>query len=242
MPRVQPGRIVLEIPDLPKPGDRYRIDARYDDDLTLGATTYELTAPRATGVVVVYADGYLYEPLDPDADCVHVDSGRPATYWRPGMFESERESLRRPDRLTVNGIALAGTAVLHTDTLRQRRPDRWSASYRHGRRDLPEATARRTAAILGAVVTHWVTRDPATLIMRLAAARHRVPGFLARQAETIEQQQEALAVAQRAITEAENRAADARQLLADVPSDQPAAGADASPSGPETRHQHDGVE
>lgn len=206
------GRITLVVPDEPKPGNAYRIAARYVDDFEHGATTYEITASRASGVVVVYADldDPWNEEIDLDDPKVRIEIGRCRPAWRPGGYESEMQMYERGDRLTINGIALYGRVLMYADDLRSQRPSRINI---YGRRDLPPATHRRAAAILGAVVTHWLTRDPHALVLRLATARHAAFQLLGRQRESVKNKLAQIDELQRQIRDVESRAAETTVFL-----------------------------
>lgn len=167
--------IDINVRDYPAPGRLYTVRAGYADDLDAGTTTYTITAPRVSGAAVVSANHLYTDCVDVDTPYVCVEYGHRLAGRTGRTFGYDDH--RRADRLQVNGIRLVGATVINTDTMRRQRLTRWNVSAQRptGPRtsmSVPDATAERTAAVLHAVVAHWLTRGPITLALRITAARH----------------------------------------------------------------------
>lgn len=146
------------------------IRATYTDDWDTGATTYTVTGPRVSGAYTVTLNPHgRGAELDPDTPYLMVAYGR-------GDFWMTREE-DRPDRPRINGVELVGGAGVDVDQMRSRRLTGWNVPARRRTgptttREVPAATQDRNAAVVEAVVTHWVTR-PDSLALRLASIRHQ---------------------------------------------------------------------
>lgn len=164
----------INVRDYPAASCLYTVHADYSDDLGVGTTTYTITAPRVSGTVVVSANHRYIDHVDVDTPYVCAEYGHrlPGRPHRTFGYHDHR----RADRLSVNGIRLVGATVINTDTMRHQRLTRWNVNAQrpsgpHTSTSVPDATADRTAAVLHAVVAHWLTRGPITLALRIVAAR-----------------------------------------------------------------------
>lgn len=171
----EPVRILTRLGDAP-----LMVDAIVTDDWTAAATTYDVRATRVKGAFVVRPHRWFYrdEVIDPDNDQVCVEYGRhrPGDP-RQGHFSSEM--YERADRPVVNGVDLTGATVINTSRMRSERLTGRNVNVRRPIDEFnatraPDATTERTAAVVHAIVTHWLTRDPHALVHRITAAGHAV--------------------------------------------------------------------
>lgn len=183
------------------------VKATFVDDWTTGATTYNVTAPRVTGAFVVSGFAYRrYEHReDPDSPYVQVELGRRPPSWSYYYDDCERIT----DRPVINDVDLIGAPVINTDELRSQRLSGHQVDIRRptGRHSYtcpaPPATTARAAAVIDALLTHWLTR-PDNLALRLTAARRRAEDVHA-------DNQQAIGEQLRAIAEAEQKVAQLRE-------------------------------
>lgn len=159
------GRITITSRSTPQLG---RTRADFLDDWTLPATYYDLSGPRISGTVTVWAEAepaFDHPPVLEDCE-VRILLGRVDPHRRHYNFV-ERKDLDDP--LTVNGVEIArhqtGTyfhPLLLADADRCGGFLSWN---------LPDRTRETTTTLLRFVALHWVRRDPEYLVHCVTATR-----------------------------------------------------------------------
>ncbi|GAB2454135.1 ArdC-like ssDNA-binding domain-containing protein [Nocardia tengchongensis] len=153
-----PSRIPLEL------GKYADGSATIRTDTATGLTYYTVTGPRIAGTFTIAPQSAL------DSDRVHMVTIHYGEYDTRHHFDR----YHRKDRPIVNGLDLiGGTGGLAIDQL-----DRIDGRRVHCRRptdpqhdtDVPPRTKERTAAVMRAILAHYVTRDDLPALHRAAAA------------------------------------------------------------------------
>lgn len=134
-----------------------------------GAVRYVVTGQRVSGTFTVRPYGTPEEPIPTR---VIVEYGDGPQFW---------PDERRTSRPTVNGVEICGSVVVDPTALDEVSP--WFINARkivgpHDWVTVPKATAKRTTAIVRAVVGHWQARPDRDQLIR-AAARDEAPYRLA---------------------------------------------------------------
>jgi hypothetical protein len=208
--------------------DLGRVHLTVTDDWENLVTYYQVKAPRVSGTVTAAwrmpalgrRDRRGGTGFDPDGATVLLwygrdpETGRPQPPDRDLLAQMARDARRSPvDPLTVNRVTLRGGSSFSPRDLRQRGDlPLWEVTA-----DAPYATRERTRAVLTLIARHWLSRDPHTHVMRLAAARRLADDWAALCAERITEAADAIAHARYLIAEAEDDAADAARLKAAPP-------------------------
>ena len=215
MPRFPLDRVHVAVSGL----GTVRLD--WTTDYATGVTVYRASAPRVAGSFTVVTEHSPYEST------VDVDTPRVRVVYGRGDLHAVYGD-RHADRPVINSVQLTGASVVDTTTLRAHRVDgAWTPGRRLSDRDVhasrstgpytsqsaPQATQRRTAAIIEALLSHWLTR-PDNLALRVACARRRAQELARDLHRTISQQRDAIAAAHAAIAEAADTEAGLAPLLA----------------------------
>ena len=206
-------RIRTELPD----GTPFTVHATATDHWTYGATEYHVRAPRVSGAFTVRPTWNPWTACDDiDTPHVHVMYGRTSD-GRPDTFGRERDAAP-----IVNGVQLHGGAVINTETLREQRLTRRDVSVRrptgpYTATSAPDATADRTATVVGALLTHWLTRGPVTLAHRITAARIHGAEQCTAYAEDRRRANERITEARQALDDLAQREAAAARVMAAPP-------------------------
>lgn len=159
------GRITITSRSAPQLG-RTRADFR--DDWALPATFYQLSGPRISGTVTVWAEAepaFDHPPVLEDCE-VRFLLGRGDPLRRHYNFV-ERKDLDDP--LTINGVEIPRhrtSTVFHPLLLAD--ADRCGGFLSW---NLPDRTRETAAALLRFVALHWVRRDPEYLVHSIDAVK-----------------------------------------------------------------------
>ena len=172
-----------------------RICLAWRDDWPKRQTYYTVKALRVSGTITVAAetDAQADDPLNPDACRIRLGYGVAAGT----RYEFDRQLAERPDRLTVNGVRLAGDNYVWPSELRARPMREWVNP-----RWAPDKTQARAAAVLTAVAGHWITRDPTYLVFCLATVAAAASGHAAELSRTAQRARQRLTDASTELTAA----------------------------------------
>lgn len=187
------------------------------DHWSHGATTYYASASRVSGAFTLRFTARPWALCD-EIDTPHVD----VMYGRTSDGRDDPFDRHRADLPVVNGVRLTGGAIINTETLRERRLTRRDVNVRrstgpHTTAEAPDATQDRTAAVVSALLTHWLTRGTVTLAHRITAARYRADERRAEYERDRQRQRERIAEARQILADLDERDAAAERIMAAPP-------------------------
>ncbi|WP_280382129.1 hypothetical protein [Nocardia wallacei] len=151
----EPGSVLLDL------GPLGFARAQLDTDIEHAASRYRVRGPKFTGTVTVLIDDAA---LSQELRRVHVVFGAD-----DGTDRYQYRSKERPDLPVVNGVQVCGGTVLALDNVDNL--DGWRINCQRVRGgSAPGKTADRAAAIVRAILAHYITRDDRPQLWRAAVA------------------------------------------------------------------------
>ncbi|THV35718.1 hypothetical protein [Glycomyces buryatensis] len=165
------GRITITSRSAPQLG---RTRADFVDDWTAPATYYDLSGPRISGSVTVWAVAELRADEAPSLEVceVHMALGRTDPFESHGS--AGRRGLDNP--LIVNGVEIARDRT-STYFSPAHLADRKHSEGGHLSWRLPDRSRETAQALLRYVAAHWARRDPHFLVFRINAVQRALAAW-----------------------------------------------------------------